>query len=697
MLRINLSHTPLDKLGEVISLIQSSTSLPICLDTEGAQVRTGPMDANVTVGEQQRIIISSDVVSGTANRLAVTPSSVIDNLELNSLIGLDFDGVVLLVLKRIEQGVETVVVNGGKIGSNKAVVIEPAPLLPPLSEKDRAAIQLGLQHGIRHFALSFANSAADVELLRSLVGSEATIIAKIESKRGIENIDDILRHADEILIDRGDLSREVPLENLPYLQKIIIRKANVAGVPVNVATNLLESMLTNRKPTRAEINDIVNTMLDGANGLVLAAETAIGAHPVQTVDTVLSLIERYRRSLDGYRVQDLLEGGAVLLPSLHGSSLAKPHGPVTARRVNHSVLSTFPAIEVDVDTAMDIEQLGTEVYSPLRGFMTKEELDSVLNDYRLPNGQVWTMPIILQGRSQEFAAFHPGQLVRLVDQRSGETIAILHLEDKYEINLNEVAQKWFGTTDPKHPGVKRFASRGVSVLGGPIEYLKQSRATQLPYQLTPAHTRALFDIKGWSRVVAFHTRNVPHRGHEHVIANALERCNGDGLLIHPVVGAKKAGDFTAEAIIGAYERLISTRLPNALLAVFSTYSRYCGPREAVFTALCRKNFGCTHFLLGRDHTGVGTFYSADQNRRLFESLGDIGIVPVFFDAVYFSPDTNLTVEANGQGTDKLREISGTMIRDLFAQDQPIPEWCMRSDIVSHLTSMRQAGQNVFVE
>ena len=158
------------------------------------------------------------------------------------------------------------------------------------------------------------------KLLRELVGPDATIISKIESKRGVRNIDEILAETDEILIDRGDLSREVPLENLPLLQKAIIRKANIAKVPVNVATNLLESMIVNRKPTRAELNDIVNTMLDGANGLVLAAETAIGSHPVGAVDMVLGLIERYRRSLEGYRIEDLLEGGSVLLPSLHGRS-----------------------------------------------------------------------------------------------------------------------------------------------------------------------------------------------------------------------------------------------------------------------------------------------------------------------------------------------------------------------------------------
>ena len=177
--------------------------------------------------------------------------------------------------------------------------------------------------------------------------------------------------------------------------------------------------------------------------------------------------------------------------------------------------------------------------------------------------------------------------------------------------------------------------------------------TRSPYELTPAQTRMIFDVKGWSKIVAFHTRNVPHRGHEHIIAHACERCHADGVLIHPAIGPKKPGDFSADAILGAYERLIRLAYPNALLAAFGTYSRYCGPREAVFTALCRKNFGCTHFVLGRDHTGVGDFYAPHQNRELFESLGDIGITPVFFDTVYFSDEAGDTVESD-EGTNTTR-------------------------------------------
>jgi ATP sulfurylase len=586
------------------------------------------------------------------------------------------------------------------------VVIDPAPVLPPLTEDDIAAVKIGLQHGIRHFALSFANCAADVDLLRKHAGPDAQIISKIESKRGVRNLDEILEASDEILIDRGDLSREVPLESIPFLQKAIIRKANVAKTPVHVATNLLESMIVNRKPTRAELNDIINTMLDGANGLVLAAETAIGKHPVGAVDMVLAMIERYRRSLEGYRIEDLLTTNHVLLPSLHGQSSFDSLTSVervsadgvdrAATASKSSIVSRLPSLEVDLETAMDIEQIAHGVYSPLNGFMVQEELESVLDNYRLLGGEVWTMPILLQGKSQEFAAFQPGQSIRLIDQRTGETTAILHLEDKYEVDLNSVAQRWFGTTDKTHPGVDRFMKRGVCMLGGPIEYLQPASVERSPFQLTPMQTRTVFDIKGWSRIVAFHTRNVPHRGHEHVIANACLRSNADGVLIHPVVGPKKKGDFLPEIILGAYERLVSLDYPNAQLAAFSTYSRYCGPREAVFTALCRKNFGCTHFVIGRDHTGVGNFYQPHENQQLFESLGDIGISPVFFDTVFYSPQEQKTIESTNPDQGDLQSISGTMIRQLLEQGEPIPEWCMHPEVSRWLLEMQKSGHPLFV-
>lgn len=692
LFRINLSHTPLGRVAATIELIQSNSSVPICLDTEGAQVRTGRMASNLAISESEHVRLSPDDNVGTERSITLTPASVFSELRPNHLLALDFDGLALLVLSVDATGANTVVINSGRVDSNKAVVVIPAPTLPALSSKDREAVAIGLRMGVKHFALSFTNSANDVRELRTLTGPDATIISKIESKRGVLNLDEILDAADEILIDRGDLSREVPLENIPLLQKAIIRKATQAKVPVNVATNLLESMIVNRKPTRAELNDIVNTLLDGANGLVLAAETAVGKHPVGAVDMVLNLIERFRLSTEGYRIEDLLEGGPSLLPSLHGR---KPlEAWPSRRRMSSLLVDKLVGIEVDADVTVDIEQLAHGAYSPLRGFMTQAEFESVLDRCCLPNGDVWTMPIVLQGKSQEFAAFQPGQSVRLIDSRLGLATAILQIEDKYEVDPGHVAERWFGTSDPKHPGVRRFINRGLTLLGGPIEYLGRASTTRSPYEMTPAQTRMIFDLKGWTKVVGFHTRSAPHLAHEHIIARAYEKCHADGVLIHPSVGRGQPGDFSAEAVLGAYERLIRAAFPYALLSAFSTYSRYAGPREAVFSALCRKNFGCTHFVVGRDHADVNGFYAPQLTRQLFETLGDIGIVPVYFDTVYYSETHGKTIEAC-QKSDGLREISGTQVRQLLTNQESVPAWCMRGDVSQWLLNEQRAGMELF--
>ena len=468
LFRINLSHTSLDAVAPTIELIQAHSSVPVCLDTEGAQVRTGKMTADVVVADAAHMRLTPESVVGTAELLTLTPASVFDELRPGNLIGLDFDGVVLLVVEVDERGVNTIVLNGGRIGSNKAVVVTPAPQLPALSEKDRAAVAIGREHGLAHFALSFANSADDIAELRELVGPEATIISKIESKRGVLNLDEILSATDEILIDRGDLSREVPLENIPLLQKAIIRKANLNKVPVNVATNLLESMIANRKPTRAELNDIINTLLDGANGLVLAAETAIGQHPVGAVDMVLNMIERHRRSVEGYRIEDLLDAGPTLLPSLHGRTTLQTWPSRRKSGLSSGGVARLPAIEIDAETLLDVEQLAGGVFSPLRGFMTEAELG--IGTRSSPPAGWRSLAAADRAAGQRpgvcrISAGPVGATGRPADGPGGGDIAPGgQIRDR---SRSSVAERWFGTSDRSHPGVRRFVNRGLTLLGGP--------------------------------------------------------------------------------------------------------------------------------------------------------------------------------------------------------------------------------------
>lgn len=304
--RINMSHTNVADLEKVIRFIQKVTKVPVSIDTEGAQLRTGAMHDGVVVSEGSHVRLVPDAVRGDAATIPLTPGTAVEKLMPGARMSVDFDSAVFRVDGHIDGAAVATVVSGGEIGSRKAVTAFPSPPLPTLSEKDLKAIRIARKLGIHQFALSFCDNKDAVLALRKLVGAKSIIIAKIESREGVRNLGEIAHYADRILIDRGDLSREVRLEAIPLLQKAIIRKANALGTPVYVATNLLESMVTRRAPTRAEVNDVINTLLDGADGLVLAAETAIGKYPVEAARMIAALLKEYEGSLEGYHIDDLL-------------------------------------------------------------------------------------------------------------------------------------------------------------------------------------------------------------------------------------------------------------------------------------------------------------------------------------------------------------------------------------------------------
>lgn len=304
--RINLSHTDISDLERVIHFIQGCTSVPICIDTEGAQLRTGAMHDGVAVSEGEPVRLVPQAIKGDASTIPLSPGSAVAWLTPGAWMSIDFDSVVLRIDRVIDGGAEATVETGGEIGSRKAVTALPSPPLSTFSEKDLQAVRIAMDNQVHEYDLSFCNHPDAVRRLREMIGPTDTIIAKIESRDGVRNLGEIAQAADRILIDRGDLSREVRLEAIPLLQKAIIRKANALGVPVYVATNLLESMGTRRAPTRAEVNDVINTLLDGANGLVLAAETAIGRYPVEAARMIAALLKEYEGSIEGYNLDDLL-------------------------------------------------------------------------------------------------------------------------------------------------------------------------------------------------------------------------------------------------------------------------------------------------------------------------------------------------------------------------------------------------------
>jgi pyruvate kinase len=296
LFRINLSHTKLEDVEDVITKIQTWTNVPVCLDSEGAQVRNQEMiNESVLFRDGDHVKVYHSPVIGDCNNISFTPDNVSRQLKEGDKIRVDFNSVSLRIIKDTGDFLLATVEKGGSVGSNKAADVDRSIELEPITKKDEAAFEIGLKKGITNFSLSFTNTADDIHKIRKIIGEDANLISKIESVKGLLNLEHILPIADQILIDRGDLSREITIEKIPFIQRKIISYARSKSTPVYVATNLLESMINSQTPTRAEANDVASTLLMGANGLVLAAETAIGNHPVESVNMINSIIGEYNR------------------------------------------------------------------------------------------------------------------------------------------------------------------------------------------------------------------------------------------------------------------------------------------------------------------------------------------------------------------------------------------------------------------
>ena len=691
LFRINLSHTTLDELPSVIRFVQERTDVPICLDSEGAQVRTGSfIDSSIQIRDNSHVTLHKRRVPGDSGNWNLYPHHVIGALRVGDIISIDFNAVLIQIIETAEDMVRARVLNGGVIGRNKAVTLRRDIPLPPMTDKDIAALALGRDMGIENFALSFANSGEDVDAVREIIGDGARLISKIESRAGIRNLEDIAKRSDALLIDRGDLSRQIPIEGIPGAQKSIISRGRNAGLKVYVATNLLESMVSSPQPTRAEVNDIFNTLADGADGLVLAAETAIGDYPVECANMIVKMIYAHGQNSDR---------GASYYNDDPKSLLVDPHGGRLVHREasasERAGLDRLPVLDIETVDMVDCQHIAHGAYSPLQGFMGSEALACVLNDHRLADGTVWTLPIILQIAEEKARALGVGERV-LLRETGGEGCAILDIEEVYRLDLEAVAKQWFTTESTDHPGVARFYAAGAYAVAGAVTLVTAPQSRFRHLEFNPETTRFIFTHKGWTKVIAFHTRNAVHRVHEHLILDALARTGADGVYVNPVTGVKKSGDFLPEPIMQSYQATLDFGyLPRdkVVLGGFSTYSRYAGPREAVFTALCRKNMGCSHFIVGRDHTGVGDIYDGDANRVLFDALGDIGIEPVFFEALGFDPETRgyCSTQANGANS-----ISGSQARAALRAGKPLPDWFMRDVVQDVLRGRIEAGGDVFV-
>ncbi|HLO83892.1 MAG TPA: sulfate adenylyltransferase [Nostocaceae cyanobacterium] len=384
----------------------------------------------------------------------------------------------------------------------------------------------------------------------------------------------------------------------------------------------------------------------------------------------------------------------------HGGELVNRVATLEQRELFLSKAEFLPRVTLDERAVSDVEMIAIGGFSPLTGFMNQADYDRVVTEMRLANGLPWSIPVTLSVTEEEAAQLREGGLVRL-DNSRGEFIAVLELTEKYHYDKVREAVNVYRTDEEKHPGVKVLYNQGDINLAGNIWLLERQPHPLFPsYQVDPAASRQMFRTKGWKTIVGFQTRNPIHRAHEYIQKCALETV--DGLFLHPLVGATKEDDIPADVRMRCYEILIEHYYPldRVILAINPAAMRYAGPREAIFHALVRKNYGCTHFIVGRDHAGVGDYYGTYDAQYIFDEFKpeELGIVPMKFEHAFYCTRTKqmATTKTSPSKPEERIHLSGTKVREMLRRGELPPPEFSRPEVAAELARAMQIKQEALV-